>query len=119
MKNKIILPMLAVLVTLTLALGLSAFNNDIPVKQKSVSTKYFKFNGGSAGDYTNPLMWDVSDSPYAECEGTATACTVSSTSLVDENDLTDFLINSGGSPRDPNTNYGTDYKVESERQAFE
>ncbi|NCU05752.1 MAG: hypothetical protein GXC73_17415 [Chitinophagaceae bacterium] len=119
MKNKLILPMLAAIMVFTIALGASAFKADKNAKQKSVSTKYFKFKGTSASDYTNPLMWEVSETPYEECEGTITACTVSSTSLVDENDLTDFLINAGGTPRDPNTNYGSDYQIESERQAFE
>lgn len=111
--------MLATILVVSIAMAASAFRSDKePKEKKAVTTKYFRFTGTSSAEYTNPLKWEVSETPYAECEGTATACTVSSTSLVDENDLTDFLINTGGSPRDPNTNYGSDYQIESERVAF-
>jgi hypothetical protein len=119
MTKKFILPMLATILVVSMALAASAFKTaNSPKEKKAVTTKYFKFNGSSTGDYTNPLMWDVSDNPYSSCENSVTACTVSSTSLADEDELTDFLINSGGSPRNPNTDYGTDYVVESKRAAF-
>lgn len=119
MTKKFLLPMLATMLVVTIALAASAFKNEnSPKEKKAVTTKYFKFKGTSANDYTNPLMWEVSDSPYAGCGDEVTACTVSSTSLLDENDLTDFLINSGSTPRDPNTNYSSDYHIESERAAF-
>ncbi|HTH31213.1 MAG TPA: hypothetical protein VL946_07670 [Lacibacter sp.] len=118
MTRKFILPMLATILIVSITLAASAFKKDHNPAQKTVSTKYFKFKGTSASDYTNPLMWDVSDDPYAGCGDEVNACTISSTSLVDQDDLTDFLINSGSTPRDPNTNYGSDYHIESERAAF-
>jgi hypothetical protein len=119
MTKKIIVPMLATILVVSIALAASAFRTaDSPKEKKAVTTKYFKFKGTSSGDYTNPLMWDVSEAPYEACIGDVNACTVSSTSLADEDELTDFLINSGSTPRDPNTTYGTDYQIVSERPAF-
>ncbi len=115
MKKRFLIPMLAILACVVVAFGASAFKSHH--HEAKLAVKYFKFIGSSSSDYYNPAMWQASDSPYGDCGGSVNTCTVSSTSQTNTTQLTNFLNNSG-SPRDPNNNYGTDYLVESQRDAF-
>lgn len=61
MLKKIILPVFAVIATLAIAFGMSAFTEKsltIGVEKKDVVTTYFKYTGpDNEADYKNPIYW--------------------------------------------------------------
>ena len=115
MQKRMIIPALAVIVGLVLAIGNTAFTKKANTKPATIT--YFKFVGNSVNDYFVASGWQSSTSQFDDCPASVHSCTVSSDTYSTPSDLASFL-NNGGSHLNQDVNHGNAYLIESKRAEF-
>jgi len=94
---------------LVLAVSFSAFT----APSHKFATKFFVYIGTTDIGYANASNWQVSNSPFPDCDGVEKTCTVESTTLTNANQIATYCAS-----HDPQVNNGLIYVIDTHRVAF-